>query len=128
MKQDKQALQISRIKEDYESVIREQKERILALRDQNTILAKRVADLEGDHAAISGALITAQQTADQIIAQAKTQAGHILAQAMNQCEQEQKTHVYYTNALQDLEKRCERILSAIAQELSEHKKSRLSIV
>lgn len=115
-------------KEEYETIIHEQKERIISLRDNNIKLSEKLKEFEVQKSAISGALLAAQKSADDIIENAKRQALGIISEAEKTKRSHEATSLYYKNSLKDLEYRCERILESIQNELVKKPQPALSIV
>ena len=119
---------LNEIKTDYETVIREQKNRIMKLREDNAELAQKVSDYEKYGDEMARALLDARQKAGEIISDAKKQADSILRQAEEQAARSEKNIEYYRSSLKELEKRSERIFNFIRSELLKEKKPSLSIV
>lgn len=110
--------------EEYERITKEQKERIVELRDENAKLREQLDELEKSREAIVGALIGARKTADEMVADAKIQADTILQRAEERCaarEQSIKTHIEKLLALRDS---CERIMKQIDCELDQDAQTR----
>ena len=116
------------IKQEYESVISEQKKRILDLRDKNAELSQKLEEYEKCRDTILKTLTDARSKADEIIKEANAEAENIIKKAALQAEESEKTIKYYRSSLKDLEMRCEQILNYIQNEIRSDKKSMLSIV
>ena len=119
---------LSAIKTDYVTVIREQKNRILKLREDNSELSKKVSEYEHYSKEMANALMDARFKAEEIINDAKIQAEEIIKRANEQQLKSDKTIKYYNNSLKELELRSERILNFIKNELSKESRATLSIV
>ena len=65
---------------EYENVIREQRQRIISLRDENTALKMQIEALEKEKDNVAGALIAAEKHKAQIIEEAKLRAEKYLKQ------------------------------------------------
>ena len=79
---------LAQLTEDYENLAKEQKERILTLRNENAALNQRLKAYEEKEAALSAALVNAERTAAQIINSARERAEGIIGEAR---EEERKT-------------------------------------
>ncbi len=106
------------IRKEYEEVLREQRQRITSLRDENAVLEKKLAEYERYAGEITGALADARIKANDVIAAAKKRAAQIVAEADNAKKENDNTMQYYRNALKELECRSERILTSIQSELT----------
>lgn len=73
--------QIQQMKSDYEECLREQKQRIMELREENKALNAIVRQYHLDAQYVSDAISEAEQTAKQIISQAELKAMNCLADA-----------------------------------------------
>ena len=69
------------IRSEYESVIKNQKERITQLREDNALLAKKISELEQYKNEMVNALIEAQKRAAEIIRDAHVRAEQIVKDA-----------------------------------------------
>ena len=108
---------LAQLTEDYESLAKEQKDRILALRNENAELLQRLRAYEESESALSAALVKAERTAGEIISAAKDRAEGIIAAAR---EEERKTKdrlKEHTLLLSDLAERCDNIMKNIQNEL-----------
>lgn len=108
---------LAQLTEDYESLAREQKDRILTLRNENAELLQRLRAYEESESALSAALVKAERTAGEIISAAKDRAEGIIAAAR---EEERKTKdrlKEHTLLLSDLAERCDNIMKNIQNEL-----------
>ena len=77
---------LAQLTEDYESLAKEQKDRILALRNENAELLQRLRAYEESESALSAALVKAERTAGEIISAAKDRAEGIIAAAREEAE------------------------------------------
>ncbi len=108
---------LAQLTEDYESLAKEQKDRILALRNENAELLQRLRAYEESESALSAALVKAERTAGEIISAAKDRAEGIIAAAR---EEERKTKdrlKEHTLLLSDLAERCDNIMKNIQNAL-----------
>ena len=108
---------LAQLTEDYESLAKEQKNRILALRNENAELLQRLRAYEESESALSAALVKAERTAGEIISAAKDRAEGIIAAAR---EEERKTKdrlKEHTLLLSDLAERCDNIMKNIQNAL-----------
>ena len=108
---------LAQLTEDYESLAKEQKDRILALRNENAELLQRLRAYEESESALSAALVKAERTAGEIISAAKDRAEGIIAAAR---EEERKTKdrlKEHTLLLSDLAERCDNIMKNIQNDL-----------
>ncbi len=113
--------EIRQITEEYEKLAKEQKERILSLREENHDLAARLKQAEAQKAAVAAALIRAEWSSLQIVDDAKNRANRILSDAQKK-ELSAKQRVCEHNVLLgELAVQCERILKGIERELEKSK-------
>jgi len=111
------AEEIQRITEEYEKLAKEQKDRILLLRDENRSLVQQLKQANEEKAAIAAALIRAERTSLQIIEEAKNRSEGILADARRK-ESFTKQRIKEGSALlEELAERCESISKCIDVEL-----------
>ncbi len=113
---------------DYEQVIKEQRERIITLRDENSLLKKDLDELKTKKEEISRAILSAEKSKTLIIEEAKKRAEQILLAAKNDAKQNEQSVRYYCNSLYELEVRCERILEGISRELKKTDRASLKLV
>ena len=113
---------------EYENVIREQRQRINSLRDENTALKMQIEALEKEKDNVAGALIAAEKHKAQIIEEAKLRAEKILEAAENSRKKSEMTVKYYCNSLCELEVRCGRILDGISRELNKSDRTNLRLI
>lgn len=102
---------------DYEKVTKEQKERIMALREENQELQKRLQSYEESRHAIAQALLDAERAGRAIIERAKEQAERVTREANEKKRKSEECVQQNTLLLQDLSNRCETILKGIEAEL-----------
>ena len=76
-----------KVRIDYELSLKEQKERIISLRNENRELAQTLAGFRSNEQYIIGAITRAEETAQAILNQAKVQADEILEQAKREQQQ-----------------------------------------
>lgn len=117
-KSEEYTIQIKKLTSDYEKITCEQKERIMALRDQNRALQKRLLKAEQDKEAVSLALIRAESASKAIIESAKKRADQIVTNARQKEDTSYTKLQEHKRALHELASRCDNIKSAIAHELS----------
>ena len=113
---------------EYENVIREQRQRIISLRDENTVLKKHIEELEKQKDNVAGALIAAEKHKAQIIEDAKLRAAKIVEAAELSRKKSEMTVKYYCNSLCELEVRCGRILDSITRELNKTDRTNLRLI
>ena len=106
------------IRKEYEDVIREQRQRITSLREDNAQLAQKLAGYEKYSQEIAGVLADARIKANEIVSDAKKRAERIVAEAEDKKRENDKLIHYYKSSLKELEGRSERILVSIQSELS----------
>ena len=114
---ESQASQIAQLTKDYEKLLKEQKDRILALRDENQLLQDKLKAFENSRNAIVAAMVNAQKAGQEIISASKEQAQDILDKAEQKRKRLEAGANEYRNMLADLSARCDRIGEAIDQEL-----------
>lgn len=113
---------------EYEQVIRDQRKRIIDLRDENHILKSRVEELEQERKSVADAMLLAQHSRERILADARDRAEKILAAAETSRKKSELAVKYYCSSLKDLETRCANILEGISRELNRPDEQRLRIV
>ena len=113
---------------EYEQVIRDQRKRIIDLRDENHVLKSRVEELEQERKSVADAMLLAQHSRERILADARDRAEKILAAAENSRKKNELAVKYYCSSLKDLETRCANILEGISRELNRPDEQRLRIV
>jgi len=119
---------IEELRADYESVIKNQKERILQLREDNSELCKKISELESRKTDMVNALMDARAKAEEILRGAQEQANKILKDAEQEKLHAQGTALLYQNSLRDLEIRSQRILRSIQKELSADRSPNIRII
>ncbi len=102
---------------DYEKVTKEQKDRIVSLREENIELQKKLQSFEDKKLAIAAALMDAEKAGNTIILRAKDHANVILQEAETQRKRSEEKLQEYNLLLEDLSTRCENILKSIDAEL-----------
>lgn len=120
MKQNKSASltqEIQRITQDYEKLAKEQKERILALREENRALSEKLENCLKEKGAIATALVRAEQTGQQLIGQAKKRSEQILSEAYKKEDASRRRIEEHRALLRTLAVQCENILTSIENEL-----------
>ena len=117
MKYNPRELDIQKIKADYEGIIKEQKERILSLREENNQLKAALQEFQDKNDSIVAALVTAQQVSEQITAHAKRSSADIQRAAAEQLAKKQQAGAFYDEQLHQLRNTCFGILSQIDREL-----------
>ena len=116
------------IRSEYESVIKNQKERITQLREDNAVLAKKISELENCKSEMVNALIEAQKRSAEIIRDAHIRAEEIVKDAEHERSVAEKTAFLYHSSLKELESRSEKILLSIRKELSRDRTPNIRIV
>ena len=112
---------------EYEKVIREQKERIVVMRDENRALQKKIDDYRSKEQVIAAAMINAERASGEVIKNAKRAAGQIMHDAEEHALRQESMVNSYTAQLKELDKCCEAILCSIRQHLDKSQ-STLGIV
>ncbi len=113
---------------DYEQVIKDQRKRIIDLREENSELKRKVLELEQERSSIAAAMVAAEQSKARIIAEAEKRAERIITAAEADRKKSELAVKYYCNSLHDLEVRCGRILDGITRELSKTEGSSLRLI
>lgn len=124
----KHAADTTDLRNEYESVIKSQKERITRLREDNAQLAEKIAELENYKSEMVHALIEAQKRSAEIVREAQVKADDILKDAEHERAVAEKTLFLYRSSLKELENRSESILRAIQAELSRERTPNIRIV
>lgn len=101
-----------RIKRDYEECLREQKQRIMELREENKVLSEIVQQYRSDAQYVSDAITHAEQTAKQIIEQAELKAMICIAEAEAKSHQMQSEARACVQRLLKLKKASESVYKA----------------
>lgn len=110
--------QIQAVREEYEAITKEQKDRILALREEKNQLAEQLETYAKNRDLIASALLQAERAAEETIAHAKAKASAILEDAEKNRRKAVQNMEYYNALLEDLGVRCENILDCIQKELA----------
>ena len=119
---------IEEMRTDYESVIRNQKERILQLREDNAELCKTISEYESRKTDMVNALMDARAKSEEILRDAQASADKIRKEAEQEKLHAQNTILLYQNSLRDLETRSQRILQSIQKELSADRTPNIRII
>ena len=101
--------EIQKITDDYEKLAKEQKDRILALREENRQLHTRLDACLQEKEAIASTLLRAEQT--------KQRCEQLLSEAHRKEENSQKRIEAHQSTLRELAVQCENILNGIESEL-----------
>ena len=117
MKYNQRELDFQKMKADYESIIKEQKERIMSLREENDMLKEGLREYKEKNDSIVAALVTAQQVSEQITAHAKRSSADIQRAAAEQLAKKQQAVAFYDEQLHQLRNTCFGILTQIDNEL-----------
>ena len=108
---------LAQLTEDYESLAKEQKDRIMALRNENAELLQRLKAYEESESALSAALVKAERTASEIISAARERAEAIMSDAREEERKTKERLKEHTLLLSDLAERCDHIMKNIQNEL-----------
>ncbi len=103
---------VKRIKRDYEECLREQRQRIMELREENKALTAIVQQYRADAQYVSDAISQAEQAAKQIIEQAELKAMNCMAEAEARSNQMQAEARACIHRLLKLKKACESVYMA----------------
>ncbi len=106
---------LQRIKRDYEECLREQKQRIMELREENKALAAIVQQYRSDAQYVSDAISQAEQMAKQIVEQAELKAMNCLAEAEARSHQMQAEARACIQRLLKLKKASESVYMAVCK-------------
>ena len=109
--------EIQKITDDYEKLAKEQKDRILALREENRQLHTRLDACLQEKEAIASTLLRAEQTSQQLLEQTKQRCEQLLSGAHRKEENSQKRIEAHQSTLRELAVQCENILNGIESEL-----------
>ena len=109
--------EIQKITDDYEKLAKEQKDRILALREENRQLHTRLDACLQEKEAIASTLLRAEQTSQQLLEQTKQRCEQLLSEAHRKEENSQKRIEAHQSTLRELAVQCENILNGIESEL-----------
>ena len=109
--------EIQKITDDYERLAKEQKDRILALREENRQLHTRLDACLQEKEAIASTLLRAEQTSQQLLEQTKQRCEQLLSEAHRKEENSQKRIEAHQSTLRELAVQCENILNGIEAEL-----------
>ena len=113
---------------ELDTVIREQRKRIVDLRDENMALKARIERLTAERKEVTMILIEAEKLKAQIINEAHAKADEIISAAEKERKNSELAVKYHSGALSDLEVRCENILNSISRELNRRDGNRLRLV
>ncbi len=109
--------EIQKMTQDYEKLSKEQKDRILSLREENRSLSAKLEACLKEKEAISSTLVRAEQTSQQLIQQAKQRCDQLISDAYRKEEASKKRIEEHRAMLQGLAIQCENILNSIENEL-----------
>ena len=108
---------LKEIKEDYEQVISDQKNRILDLRNENDDLKKTIDALKEKEEIVLKTMMDARYASKHITEEAQKQAEIILLDAQTKKEILDKKSAEFTDAIVDLKLRVQNIMSKIDEEI-----------
>lgn len=108
---------LKEIKEDYEQVISDQKNRILDLRNENEELKKVIGELKGKEEMVLKTMMDARYASKHITEEAQKQAEIILLDAQTKKEILDKKSSEFTDAIVDLKLRVQNIMAKIDEEI-----------
>lgn len=103
---------LKKVREDYEQCLKNQKERILILRDENKEMAAVLEAYRKNEQKISSAITHAEETAQSIIRQAKEKAAQCLENAQREAQGIKAAAECYYRRLCSLKKASETIHKA----------------
>ena len=110
---------LSKVRNDYEACLKEQKDRIITLREQNRELSEIVAKYKNDERYIIGAIKRAEETAQFIIDEAQQKAKERIEDAQNEERQVKMTVEGCYQRLYGLRSASEAIFRAVAKAMGE---------
>ena len=114
---------LHKVKSDYEECLREQKQRIMELREENKALAAVVQKYRSDAQYVSDAITQAEQMAKQIVEQAELKAMNCLAEAEARSNQMQAEARACAQRLLKLKKDSESVYRALCKAVSDENPS-----
>ena len=111
---------LKKVRSDYEKCLKEQKDRILKLRDENKEMAQMVGKYKDNEKYIIGAITRAEETAQSIINDAEQRADHIIKKAQNEKMQIMMAIEGCYNRLLKLRQASESIYRAVSKVMGTH--------
>jgi len=111
--------EIQQLTQDYEKLAKEQKERILALREQNRTLNAQLEACLQEKTAVANTLIHAEHAGRQLIEDAKQRSDQLLSEAYRKEAASRKRIQTHRSMLEELAHSCEQILTNIEAELKQ---------
>jgi len=120
---------LKKVRDDYELCLKNQKERIVQLREENRELSNMLEMYKNNERYISNVMTRAEETAQSILQQAQTQAKQKLEQARSEARQYKAAEANCFKRLMGLRNASESIFKTVAQilELNEPEKSNVSL-
>lgn len=111
---------LKKVRKDYENCLKEQKDRIIALRDENKEMVTKIEKYKSNEQYIINAITNAEATAQSIIAQAEQKARQRLAKVQSEEKQIKLAVNGCYNRLQKLRRASESIYHAVSKVVGEH--------
>lgn len=108
-----------KVRNDYEECLKEQRDRIMAMRDENRELKQQLKTFRENEQYIVGALARAEETAKSIVLEAQAQAADIVIKARNEEKQLNMAVAGCCQKLLRLKGASEEICRAIAKTVGE---------
>ena len=111
---------INEIRRDYEETLREQRDRITELRDENKELQRIIEKYKMNENYIIGAITKAEETAESILKEAKIKAKIIMENAEKEEQSIRRSLEAHCQRLNKLKRASEAVFRAVEKAAEEH--------
>lgn len=107
------------LQQEYEQEIRDSRDRLFSLREENRILKEQLEDFRTNEKYIAGVMLSAKKAAEQIIADAEFEANKKIFAVQEEERQLQGLISKYTNELIEIQKITSGLLHDIVERVSQ---------
>lgn len=114
---------LQKVRDDYEDCLREQKDRIMKLRDENKEMAQLIEKYQSNEKYLVGAITKAEETAQSIISEAEKKAEERLEILKNEETQIKMAIEGCSQRLYKLKRASEAIFRAVAKVMGDHEEA-----
>lgn len=114
---------LQKVRNDYEDCLKEQKERIIQLRDENKEMALLIEKYKNNEKYLIGAITKAEETAQSIVSEAEKKARERLEILENEEDQIKMAIEGCSQRLYKLKRASEAIFRAVAKIMGDHEEA-----
>ena len=107
------------LEKEYEKEIKDSRDRLFSLREENRILKEQLEDFKTNEKYIAGVMLSAKKAAEQIIADAEFEANKKIFSVQEEERQLQTLISRYTNELVEIQKITSGLLHDIVERVSQ---------